>query len=149
MTHCIFCKIVSGQLPSIKIHEDDKVMAFMDIYPLRRGHVLVIPKIHQPQLHDLPEDSRTHLINTASRVAQALYASPLKPAAVHYVVNDGPAAQQTVPHVHMHVLPRYKGDSLGFVARLLRKPFDLALGPEKPADLEALAADLRHRLAKV
>lgn len=147
MSHCVFCKIVKGELPSIKVHEDDKVVAFMDIYPLRRGHVLVIPKIHQQQLHDLPAEYREHLVNTASRVAKALYASPLKPAAVHYMVNDGPAAQQTVPHVHMHVLPRYSGDSLGFVARLLRKPFDLALGPQKPAGLEALAADIRRQLA--
>ena len=95
----------------------------------------------------MPAEYREHLVHTASRIAQALYASPLKPAAVHYVVNDGPAAQQTVPHVHMHVLPRHKGDSLGFVARLLRKPFDLALGLEKPAGLEALAADIRRQLA--
>lgn len=148
MTHCVFCKIVNQQLPSIKVYEDAKVIAFMDIYPLRRGHVLVIPKLHQQQLHHLPEDYRAHLINTASRVAQALYASSLKPAAVHYMVNDGPAAQQTVPHVHMHVLPRYQGDSIGFVARLLRKPFDLALGPDKAADLEALAEDIRTHLEK-
>ena len=121
-------------------------MAFMDIYPLRKGHVLIIPKLHQQQLHNLPVEYREHLVNTASRIAQALYASPLKPAAVHYMVNDGPAAQQTVPHVHMHVLPRYKGDSIGFVARLLRKPFDLALGPKKQADLEALAVVIRLNL---
>ncbi len=147
MGNCIFCKIVSGELPAIKVHEDSKVLAFMDIYPLRRGHVLVIPKIHHQQLHELPAAYREHLVNTASRVAQALYASPLRPAAVHYMVNDGPAAQQTVPHVHMHVLPRHAGDSLGFVARLLRKPFDMALGPQQAAPLEALAAEICRELA--
>ncbi len=148
MSNCIFCKIINRQLPAITVFEDDKVMAFMDIYPLRRGHVLVIPKLHQQQLHLLPAENREHLVNTASRVAQALYASSLKPAAVHYVVNDGPAAQQTVPHVHMHVLPRYPADSMGFLARLLRKPFDLAWGPEKSLALETLAADIRQQLAK-
>lgn len=121
-------------------------MAFMDIYPLRQGHVLIIPKLHQQQLHDLPDEYRSRLINTASRVARAIYSSSLKPAAVHYMVNDGPAAQQTVPHVHMHVLPRHAGDSMSFLLRLLRKPFDLALGPAKAVDLETLAAEIRCQL---
>ncbi len=148
MSNCIFCKIINRQLPAVTVFEDDKVMAFMDIYPLRRGHVLLIPKLHQQQMHHLPAEYREHLVNTASRVAQALYACSLKPAAVHYMVNDGPAAQQTVPHVHMHVLPRYPGDSINFLARLLRKPFDLAMGPENSLMLETLAADIRQELEK-
>lgn len=146
MSHCVFCKIVKGELPAIKVHEDDLVVAFMDIYPLRRGHVLIIPKQHHQKLQDLPEATRAHLVNTASRIASALYASTLQPAAVHYMVNDGPAAQQTVPHVHMHVLPRYQGDSLNFLGRLLRKPFDLALGPKAASELEAQAATIRAQL---
>jgi histidine triad (HIT) family protein len=146
MSHCIFCKIVKGELPAIKIHEDDLVLAFMDIYPLRRGHVLIIPKQHQQKLHELPETTRAHLVNTASRIAAALYQSALQPAAVHYVVNDGPAAQQTVPHVHLHVLPRYPGDALNFLGRLLRKPFDLALGPKAASALEAQAVAIRVQL---
>lgn len=146
MTGCVFCKIVAGELPSTRIYEDDKVIAFMDIFPLRRGHVLVIPKLHQQRLQDLPEDIRAHLINTAARIAAAQYASDLQPAAVHYMVNDGPAAQQTVPHVHMHVLPRYRGDSLNFLLRLLRKPMDLALGPVDAAELAAQADSIRRAL---
>lgn len=143
MGHCVFCKIVAGELPSIRIHEDDKVIVFMDIYPLRRGHVLIIPKQHQQHLQNLPEETRSHLINTAARAASALYDCTLQAAAVHYMVNDGPAAQQSVPHVHMHVLPRYRGDNLNFLARLLRKPFDLALGPVSREKLEADAAVIR------
>lgn len=146
MSHCVFCKIIQGELPAIKVHEDELVVAFMDIYPLRRGHVLIIPKQHQQKLQDLPEATRAHLVNTASRIARALYASALQPAAVHYMVNDGPAAHQTVPHVHMHVLPRYQGDALDFVGRLLRKPFDLVLGPKAAGELEAQAAKLRAQL---
>lgn len=143
MSQCVFCKIVTGELPSIRIHEDDKVLVFMDIYPLRRGHVLIIPKQHQQHLQNLPEATRSHLINTAARAASALYDSTLQPAAVHYMVNDGPAAQQSVPHVHMHVLPRYSGDSVNFLVRLLRKPFDLMLRPAPPEKLEEQAAAIR------
>jgi diadenosine tetraphosphate (Ap4A) HIT family hydrolase len=140
MSDCVFCKIIAGELPCIKIHEDAQVLSFMDIHPLRRGHILTIPKQHQQQLHGLSEDIRAHLINTGARIAEALYHSELKPAAVHYMINDGPAAQQTVPHVHLHVLPRYQGDNLSFVARLLRKPFDMALGPTSFQKLQADAA---------
>lgn len=147
MTHCIFCDIVEGRLPAVKVHEDDKVMAFMDIFPLRRGHVLVIPRQHHRQLHELDSALRSHLVDTATRIAQALYHSSLAPAAVHYNVNDGPAAHQTVPHVHLHILPRYRGDAGRFLLRLLRKPADLLLGPTAPAQLEADAQAIRTQLA--
>lgn len=146
MTDCIFCKIVAGTVPSIKVYEDDLVLSFMDIYPLRRGHVLTVTKQHQQQLHLLPAETRAHLVHTAARIAAAVYGSSLKPDAVHYVVNDGPAAEQTVPHVHLHVLPRHKGDLTSFLLRLLRKPFDMALGPVAGNTLEKDAAEIRSRL---
>ncbi len=146
MSHCVFCQIAAGELPSVRVHEDEAVIAFMDIHPLRRGHVLVIPREHEQHLHRLPESLRGRLVQTGARVAEALYASALKPAAVHYMVNDGPQAHQTVPHVHLHVLPRYRGDGASFLLRLLRKPFDLALGPTPPATLEAEAAQIRAQL---
>lgn len=146
MAHCVFCKILAGELPSTRVYEDDTVIAFMDIFPLRRGHVLIIPREHQPQVHLLPDATRAHLINTGSRIANALYRSSLKPAAVHYAINDGPAAQQTVPHVHLHVLPRYQGDSGSFILRLLRKPFDMALGPVSKERLEKEAREISHCL---
>lgn len=148
MIDCIFCKIVAGTIPSIKVYEDDLVLSFMDIYPLRRGHVLTIPKLHQQQLHLLSVETRAHLMHTAARVADAVYASSIKPDAVHYMVNDGPAAEQSVPHVHMHVLPRHKGDRVNFLLRLLRKPFDMALGPVAATVLEKDAGEIRARLAQ-
>lgn len=146
MEACVFCKIVSGELPSTRVYEDEEVIAFMDIYPLRRGHVLVIPRHHHRQLHELAPALRERLFRTGTLIAQALYASALAPAAVHYVVNDGPAAQQSVPHVHLHVLPRYAGDSGSFLLRLLRKPFDLALGPAKAAALLQDAEEIRKKM---
>ncbi|HQV40764.1 MAG: HIT family protein [Moraxellaceae bacterium] len=147
MTHCIFCDIVAGRLPAVTLYEDDKVMAFMDIFPLRRGHVLVIPRQHHRQLHELDSELRAHLLDTATRVTQAIYRSALAPAAVHYNVNDGPAAHQTVPHVHLHILPRYRGDTGSFLLRLLRKPADLLLGPTAQATLEKDAQEIRRQLA--
>jgi histidine triad (HIT) family protein len=146
MTHCIFCDIVEGRLPAIKVHEDDTIMAFMDIYPLRRGHVLVIPRQHYRQLHELDSALRAHLVDTATRIAQAMYRSSLAPAAVHYNVNDGSAAHQTVPHVHLHILPRYRGDAGSFLLRLLRKPADMLLGPTASSGLEADAQEIRRQL---
>ena len=147
MTHCIFCDIVAGRLPAVTLYEDDKVMAFMDIFPLRRGHVLVIPRQHHRQLHELDSELRAHLLDTATRVTQAIYRSALAPAAVHYNVNDGPAAHQTVPHVHLHILPRYRGDTGSFLLLLLRKPADLLLGPTAQATLEKDAQEIRRQLA--
>jgi histidine triad (HIT) family protein len=146
MSHCVFCKIVAGELPSTRVYEDDTVIAFMDIFPLRRAHVLVIPREHQQHLHRLPEALRERLIQTGARIADALYASALGPAAVHYMINDGPQAHQTVPHVHLHVLPRYRGDGASFLLSLLRKPFELITGPRPHASLEADAAEIRRQL---
>ena len=146
MTHCIFCDIAEGRLPAVMVHEDEQVMAFMDIFPLRRGHVLVIPRQHHRQLHELDRTLRSHLMDTATRIAQAMYRSAPAPAAVHYNVNDGPAAHQTVPHVHLHILPRYKGDAGRFLLRLLRKPADLLLGPTDTSALEADARLIRQAL---
>ena len=68
MTHCIFCDIVAGRLPAVTLYEDDKVMAFMDIFPLRRGHVLVIPRQHHRQLHELDSELRAHLLMGRPRI---------------------------------------------------------------------------------
>jgi histidine triad (HIT) family protein len=149
MSHCVFCKIVAGELPSTRVYEDADIIAFMDIFPLRRAHVLVIPREHQQHLHRLPAPLRERLIQAGARVAEAIYASALKPAAVHYMINDGPQAHQTVPHVHLHVLPRFRGDGGSFLLSLLRKPFDLVLGPTSHEALEADAAEIRRQLERL
>ncbi|HET8732094.1 MAG TPA: HIT family protein [Moraxellaceae bacterium] len=148
MTDCVFCRIVRGELPATRLHEDEHVIAFMDIFPLRRGHVLVIPRAHHQHLHQLPAALRAHLIDTGARISRALYDSTLAPAAVHFAINDGPEAHQTVPHVHLHVLPRYRGDGGRFLLRLLRKPLDLVIGPVKTESLTADATAIRASLSE-
>ena len=146
MSDCVFCAILAGRQAASKVYEDDRVLAFLDIYPMRPGHTLVIPKCHAQYVQDLAPEVRAHLFETATGVGSALRRSSLSPADVHFVINDGVHASQTVPHVHMHVLPRYKGDTLNLLGSVLRKPLQLVLGPSNRTLLDAQATELRNLL---
>ncbi|MGD9781514.1 MAG: HIT family protein [Kiritimatiellia bacterium] len=109
MTDCIFCKIVAGQIPSIKVHEDDDVLAFMDIGPLVKGHVLVVPKAHHDPLADTPDDVLAKVIAVVRRIVRAQRDGlGADGANVHQA--NGAVAGQVVPHLHFHVVPRFKHD---------------------------------------
>jgi len=82
-TGCIFCRIIAGQLPASRVFEDDVCLALMDVFPLRPGHVLVMPKTHGEYLADLSPAVRAHLLETANRIAQAMRRSPLAPDGIH------------------------------------------------------------------
>ncbi|MBD8505904.1 HIT family protein [Hoyosella sp. G463] len=110
---CIFCDIVSGRAEASRVHEDEQVLAFMDIRPMTPGHLLVIPKQHATNLAELDPDLAGPLFATAQRLAAALRRSPLEPAGINLFLADGIAAGQEVFHVHLHVLPRNPGDGLG------------------------------------
>jgi len=146
MSDCVFCAILAGRQPASKVYEDDRVLAFLDIYPMRPGHTLVIPKFHVQYVQDLSPEVRAHLFETATAVSGVLRRSSLTPADVHFVINDGAHASQTVPHVHMHVLPRYKGDTVNLLGSVLRKPLQALLGQSRRALLDAQAAELRSLL---
>ena len=108
---CIFCKIVAGEIPSIKVFEDERTLAFMDINPASEGHALVIPRDHWPDVHRIPEDALSAVASTAKRVAGAL-SSALAPDGINLVQCNGKGAAQSILHFHMHVLPRTIGDDL-------------------------------------
>ena len=109
MTDCIFCKIVAGQIPSIKVYEDGDVLAFMDIGPLVKGHVLVIPKAHHDPLADTPADVLAKVVAVVRRVVRAQRDGlGADGANVHQA--NGSVAGQVVPHLHFHVVPRFKHD---------------------------------------
>jgi histidine triad (HIT) family protein len=108
---CIFCKIIDGEIPSFKVLEDEKTLAFMDINPVNPGHVLVIPKHHAPDLMQITEDWLTATVATARKVARAVDKT-LKPHGLNLVQSNGPGAAQSVFHLHVHVIPRTKGDDL-------------------------------------
>lgn len=106
MSDCLFCKIIDGQIPSLKVYEDDHVYAFMDIMPLSKGHTLLIPKTHCKDLFDMPEEVARNLYAAAPKVANAIK-SAFNPVGMNTVNNNGAAAGQTVFHYHLHLIPRY------------------------------------------
>ncbi|WP_432360616.1 HIT family protein [Sporosarcina sp. UB5] len=106
MPSCIFCKIVEGTLPSEKIYEDDHVVAFMNIMPVTKGHVLLIPKNHRENLYDMTEEEASHLFSVAPKIANVLK-EEFKPAGMNLLQNNGAPAGQTVFHFHLHFIPRF------------------------------------------
>lgn len=114
----LFDRIIAGQLPASFVHQDEVCVAFMDINPVARGHVLVVPRRCVATLQELDAVTRAHLWETAQRIGQAQQKA-LGSTAQHLLVNDGRDASQSVPHVHIHVVPRHRGRWLATVARLL------------------------------
>ncbi|WP_166254022.1 HIT family protein [Marinobacter salicampi] len=115
---CIFCQIVAGELPASIAHEDELCIAFMDIHPLGRGHVLVVPREHGVQCTEVSAELMAHIFRVARRILVAQRQLGWGLPGTHILLNDGAAANQTVPHIHVHVIPREKGDTLRSVARL-------------------------------
>ena len=108
---CVFCKIVAGTIPCIKLYEDDETLSFMDINPVHDGHCLVISKSHHPTIFDLPPEGFAVAARVATRVAKAVQAA-LAPDGLNLVQSNGPGAAQSVRHFHLHILPRRMRDGL-------------------------------------
>ena len=118
MTDCVFCKIRDGQIPSMKIFEDDKTLVFMDINPLNAGHCLVITKAHTPNLFEAEIADLHAAIATAQRVGLAIR-DALKPDGLNMLQANGAAAFQSVLHFHLHLIPRWANDGKGFDWKLV------------------------------
>ncbi|MGH7384890.1 MAG: HIT family protein [Candidatus Rokuibacteriota bacterium] len=118
MTDCIFCKLRDGQIPSMKIFDDDRTLVFMDINPLNSGHCLVITKTHAANLFEVPVEDLQAAIATAQRVALAIR-DGLKPDGLNMLQANGAAAFQSVPHFHLHLIPRWNNDGKGFDWKLV------------------------------
>ena len=117
---CVFCAIVDGEAPAIRVYEDDDYLAILDIRPIVRGHTLVIPKKHTVDLTDTPAETVADLVRIGQRIAKAARASELKADGNNIAINDGKAAFQSVFHIHLHVAPRKSGDKLSFAKGLVR-----------------------------
>jgi histidine triad (HIT) family protein len=115
---CVFCKIRDGAIPSKKIYEDDATLAFMDINPLNTGHCLVVTKRHAPTIWDAETSDLQAAIATAQKVAIALVAA-VKPDGLNMLQANGAAAFQSVPHFHLHLIPRWVRDGKGFDWKLV------------------------------
>lgn len=109
--NCIFCKIVAGEIPCLKLHEDAYTLAFMDINPANDGHALVVPRTHARDLYSISPESIAAVAVSARRVARAVDLT-VKPEGLNLIQCNGEAAGQSVLHFHMHVLPRTLNDDL-------------------------------------
>jgi diadenosine tetraphosphate (Ap4A) HIT family hydrolase len=136
---CVFCAIVSGEAPAIRIYEDDGYVAILDTRPFTRGHTLVIPKKHTVDLTDTPPETLADMVAIGQRIAKAARSTELADA-TNVGINDGSAAFQTVHHVHLHVLPRRNGDKLSVAKGMLLR---------RDPDREATARILREALARI
>jgi histidine triad (HIT) family protein len=111
MNDCVFCKIVRGDIPSYRVYETDETLAFLDINPVAKGHVLVIPKNHSHNLMDIAASDWAYTSESVRIVAIALEKS-LSADGVNLMMNNREHAGQVVFHPHIHLIPRFKGDGL-------------------------------------
>ncbi len=122
MDNCVFCKIINGQEPYSLVYEDTIALAFMTIEPVNDGHVLVIPKKHFTYWSDMDEATGAHLFTMSQRIAKTIRSTDIKCEGINLFLADGEAAFQEVFHLHLHVFPRYTGDSFKIDANWNYKP---------------------------
>ncbi|MFQ5975024.1 MAG: HIT family protein [Candidatus Hydrothermarchaeales archaeon] len=111
MEDCLFCKIVKGDIPSYKVYEDEKTIAFLDINPINKGHTLVIPKVHISKISEMEDDDLVAFFRALQKVTNAVESS-VRLDGLNLFVNQGKDAGQLVPHFHCHITPRLKDDDL-------------------------------------
>ena len=109
--NCIFCKIANGEIPSATLYEDDLFRVILDLNPAAKGHALVLPKDHYANLFEIPEEALGKAAGVAKKVGTRLYEG-LHADGFNLVQNNGETAGQTVFHFHMHLIPRYAGDTV-------------------------------------
>jgi histidine triad (HIT) family protein len=114
MTECIFCEIVAGRAPASFVYTADLTVAFMDIRPITPGHTLVVPRRHAVTMREVDAASWTAVWDVVKRLQAALYETPgVRCEGINLFVADTPVAGQEVPHFHVHLLPRFRGDEFG------------------------------------
>ncbi len=108
---CIFCKIINGEIPAVKVLDEELVVAFMDINPSSKGHMLVVPKNHAENIFEISESDLATLIKAVKRCAKAVKET-LNAEGITILQLNGKASDQIVPHLHIHIIPRWKNDGL-------------------------------------
>ena len=111
MKDCIFCKIIRGEIPSSKVFENEKILAFLDINPVSKGHTLVIPKTHYTGFSEIPADLLTEMGKLLQKVGQGAK-THLGSDGFNVFLNNGRAAGQLIDHAHFHLVPRSIGDGV-------------------------------------
>lgn len=121
MSGCLFCKIVSGEIPAQRVYEDEKVLAFLDIRPRTPGHTVVVPKAHAATLLDLP-DSQVEPLFSAVKKTTKRALEGVKADGATIGINQGKASGQEVDHLHVHIMPRFNGDGGGPIQAVVQNP---------------------------
>lgn len=118
MDDCLFCKIISGEIPAKIVYEDDTSIAFLDIAPCTEGHTVVIPKKHYENFTDMNEKDAGNLFASVKKIASAVEKATGADGS-NIGLNNGKAAGQEVPHVHIHIIPRKDGDNGGAIQSII------------------------------
>lgn len=108
-SHCVFCKIVRGEIPSARVLETDLAVVFLDINPLNPGHTLLVPRAHHAHLAELPEEIAAHAGSLLPRLCRAVKAAT-NAEGLNVIINNGAIAGQTIDHCHWHIIPRFTND---------------------------------------
>ncbi len=138
MDKCVFCKILRREIPARIVYDNAVVTAFLDAKPVNPGHVLVVPKVHSEDYASTSDETLAEVAAAARRIAKAVMAATGAPA-FNIAVNNGPAAGQVVPHMHLHVIPRFPNDGR-----------ELWHGKSyEPGEAEKVAADILNALSNV
>lgn len=146
MNDCLFCRIADGAEPASIVERTASTLTFLDLYGVREGHALVIPRRHAIRLENLAPAERRALFDAVARVQFAQRAAGLRADGCTLLVNDGPAAGQHIPHVHVHVVPRSRGDTLAVIGRFVLAMVNYFGRPRPRAALDAVAARLHAAL---
>jgi len=112
--NCVFCAIIEGKIPSHKVYEDEKTLAFLDIHPSALGHTLLIPKTHIARVEGLPEEDARSLFAALHKIVGRIQEATGTPSST-IGINNGRESGQEVPHVHIHIIPRSRGDRGGII----------------------------------
>jgi histidine triad (HIT) family protein len=141
--NCVFCAIVEGRIPSHTVYEDEKTIAFLDIHPSAPGHTLVIPKAHIARVEALPEEDARSLFAALHKIVGRIQEAIGAPATT-IGINNGRESGQEVPHVHIHVIPRKRGDRGGIIQGVSRPPQRL-----NEEEMARIANEIRERIKGV
>lgn len=131
---CIFCKILKGEIPSYKVYEDDSFIGILDINPSAKGHVIIIPKNHAANIFEISEKDAKEIFVVAKKIAEAIKKA-YQPDGINILQNNGEAAGQTVFHLHVHVIPRYKDDTI-----------KIEWEPKEMEDLEKVLEEIKKEM---
>lgn len=132
--NCVFCKIVEGEIPSVTVYEDETFKAILDINPAAKGHVVILLKKHAANVFELQDEDAAKIFPLAAKIAGALKKT-FGCDGINILQNNGEAAGQTVFHLHVHVIPRYKGDNVNIMWK-----------PGEPSDLETVAEEIKKNM---